>query len=254
MSFIAIIPARLASTRLPNKPLADIMGKPMIVRTAEQVQKANAKAIYIATDSSEVIEAVQPYGLNTLLTRADHATGTDRLAEAVAQLGLDDNEIVVNIQGDEPLILPELVDAVAQQLHQQPNSAIATVATPYTSSASFFDPNSVKVVCGLSGQALYFSRAPIPWARDALQQQPNTLADGLNPLHHIGIYAYRVSFLRQFPNLARGPLETFESLEQLRALENGYTISVLVTPTAPALGVDTPTDLDKVREIFKNRL
>ena len=254
MSFIAIIPARLASTRLPNKPLADIMGKPMIVRTAEQVQKTNAKAIYIATDSTEVSDAVQPYGFTSLLTQANHPTGTDRLSEAVELLDLNDSEIIVNIQGDEPLIRPELIEAVANQLHQQPNAAIATIATPYTSDEAFFDPNSVKVVCGLSGQALYFSRAPIPWARDAIQQQPNRIAKGLSPLHHIGIYAYRVSFLRQFPNLPRGPLEMFESLEQLRALENGYAISVYVTPNAPALGVDTLMDLDKVREIFKNRL
>lgn len=254
MSFIAIIPARLASTRLPNKPLADIMGKPMVVRTAEQVQKTNAKAIYIATDSQQVIDVAQQYGLKTLLTKPDHATGTDRLSEAVDLLGLEDSEVVVNIQGDEPLIRPDLIEAVATQLQQQPNSAIATVATPYTSSQSFFDPNSVKVVCGLSGQALYFSRAPIPWARDALQAHPNTLATGLPALHHIGIYAYRTSFLRQFPNLARGPLESFESLEQLRALENGYSISVHITHNAPALGVDTAADLDKVREIFKNRL
>lgn len=254
MSFTAIIPARLASTRLPNKPLADIMGKPMIVRTAEQVKKTEAKAIYVTTDSIEVVQAVEPYGFHSLITRADHPTGTDRLAEAVELLGLDDHEIIVNIQGDEPLIRPELIKAVADELHQKPSSAIATVATPYTSSTAFFDPNSVKVVCSLSGQALYFSRAPIPWARDALQQHPNTLAQGLTPLHHIGIYAYRVSFLRQFPNLPRGPLELFESLEQLRALENGYAISVHVTPNAPALGVDTPADLDKVRELFKNRL
>ncbi len=254
MSFIAIIPARLASTRLPNKPLADIMGKPMVIRTAEQVQKTAAKAVYIATDSQQVIDIAQHYGLQTLLTQADHPTGTDRLAEAVDLLGLMDSEIIVNIQGDEPLIQPQLIEAVANLLHQQPNAAIATVATPYTSDESFFDPNSVKVVCGLSGQALYFSRAPIPWARDALQQQPKRIAAGLTPLHHIGIYAYRASFLRQFPNLVRGPLENFESLEQLRALENGYSISVYVTPDAPALGVDTPADLDKVREIFKNRL
>lgn len=254
MSFVAIIPARLASTRLPNKPLADIMGKPMIVRTAEQVKKSDARAIYIATDSQEVADAVAAYGFKSLLTSPDHPTGTDRLAEAVDLLALDDGEIVVNIQGDEPLIRPDIINAVASQLQQCSNAAIATVATPYTNDADFFDPNSVKVVCGLSGQALYFSRAPIPWDRNAMQEQPTQMASGLSALHHIGIYAYRVCFLRQFPKLTRGPLEIHESLEQLRALENGCGITVYVSPTAPAQGVDTVKDLDKVREIFKNRL
>ena len=254
MSFIAIVPARLASTRLPNKPLADIVGKPMVIRTAEQVKKSLAKAVYIATDSPKIAQVAQQYGFEALLTHADHPTGTDRLAEAIELLGVDDNEIVVNVQGDEPLIHPELINAVAEQLHQQPNAAIATAATPYTQADDFFDPNSVKVVCGLSGQALYFSRAPIPWARDALALQPTQLAVGLNALQHIGLYAYRSCFLRQYPHLQRGPLESFESLEQLRALENGYGISVYVTQTPPAPGVDTLIDLNKVREIFQNRL
>lgn len=254
MSFIAIIPARLASTRLPNKPLADIMGKPMVIRTAEQVKKSGASAIYIATDSHDIAEVVNAYGFKALITKADHPTGTDRLAEAVALLGLKDSEIVVNIQGDEPLIQPELINAVAQQLQQNANTAIATVATPYVHDSDFFNPHTVKVVCGLSGQALYFSRAPIPWARDAMQQNPQAMAPNLNALHHIGIYAYRVSFLHQFPHLAKGPLEAHESLEQLRALENGYGISVYVSAQAPAQGVDTLADLDKVREIFQNRL
>ena len=254
MDFIAIIPARLASTRLPNKPLADIVGKPMIVRTAEQVKKSGASQIYIATDSQQVADAVAQYGFQSLITKGDHPTGTDRLSEAVDLLALKENEIVVNIQGDEPLIRPDLIEAVAEQLQQRPSSAIATVATPYQNDSDFFDPNNVKVVCGLSGQALYFSRAPIPWARDAMQQNANVMANGLGALKHIGLYAYRVSFLRQFPNLTRGPLELHESLEQLRALENGYSISVHISPTAPAQGVDTVSDLDKVREIFKNRL
>ena len=254
MAFIAIIPARLASTRLPNKPLADIMGKPMIVRTAEQVQKSGASAIYIATDSQQVVDAVRPYGIECLMTKSNHPTGTDRLAEAIDLLQLGEAEIIVNIQGDEPLIRPEVIDAVATQLQQNPNAAIATVATPYADDAEFFNPNSVKVVCGLSGQALYFSRAPIPWSRDAMQQDPTALAPNLTALKHIGIYAYRTCFLRQFPNLPRGPLETHESLEQLRALENGYGISVYISPSAPAPGVDTVADLNKVREIFQNRL
>lgn len=254
MAFIAIIPARLASTRLPNKPLADIMGKPMIVRTAEQVKKSGARAVYIATDSQCIVDAVRPYGIACLLTKVEHPTGTDRLAEAIDQLGLDENALIVNIQGDEPLIKPEIIDAVAHQLQKNPDAAIATVATPYLHDADFFNPNSVKVVCDLSGQALYFSRAPIPWSRDAMQVDPTALAPSLQALQHIGIYAYRARFLRQFPHLPRGPLEIHESLEQLRALENGYGISVYISPTAPAQGVDTIADLDKVRAIFQNRL
>lgn len=254
MSFTAIIPARLASTRLPNKPLADIGGKPMVVRTAEQVGQSAAQSIYVATDSQLVIDAIQPYGIPHLLTRADHPTGTDRLAEAVDLLGLKDDEIVVNVQGDEPLIAPELINAIASHLLQHPNAAIATIATPFNHDADFFNPNHVKVVCNLTGHALYFSRAPIPWARDAMQQHPNLMAPNLGALHHIGIYAYRASFLRQFPHLVRGPLEKHESLEQLRALENGFSICVYQIPQAPAQGVDTPADLDKVREIFQNRL
>lgn len=254
MSFIAIIPARLQSTRLPNKPLVDIAGKPMVVRTAEQAMRSGASAIYVATDSPDIVDVARSHGLLALLTDSHHATGTDRLAETVELLRLSDDQIVVNIQGDEPLIPPELIQAVANQLKQNPQAAIATAAALYHEDADFFNPNTVKVVCDISQNALYFSRAPIPWARDALQTHPNKLAPGLGALHHIGIYAYRVSFLRQYPTLPRGPLETIESLEQLRALENGYSISVHIHPSTPAHGVDTAEDLDKVRQIFENRL
>lgn len=247
MSFVALIPSRMASTRLPNKPLADIAGKPMVVRVAERAAGSQAASVTIATDDARVIQAAADYGLPAILTRANHPTGTDRLAEAVAQLGLTDDAIVVNVQGDEPLIDPTLIDAVAQLLQDHPEADIATCACPLSDAESLFNPNVVKVVCGADGRALYFSRAPIPWARDALASGERVLAAGLPALHHIGLYAYRVSFLRRFPDLPQGILERFETLEQLRALEHGHTIVVHRTSEPPLAGVDTPADLERVR-------
>lgn len=254
MSFVAIIPARAASTRLPGKPLLDIGGKPMVVRTAGQALLSSARQVVVATDDEGICQAVMAHGFKALLTRSDHATGTDRLSEVVNLLGLSDDDIVVNVQGDEPLIDPALVDAVAATLADHPDAAIATCAAPITHAETLFNPNAVKVVCNHAGLALYFSRAPIPWARDALTDGQQRLAAGIPALHHIGLYAYKVDFLRKFPALAIGPLEQFESLEQLRALENGYSIAVMVTDTPPAAGVDTPADLARVRDIFTNRL
>ncbi|MFJ1302895.1 3-deoxy-manno-octulosonate cytidylyltransferase [Pseudomonadota bacterium AL_CKDN230030165-1A_HGKHYDSX7] len=254
MSFVALIPARTASTRLPDKPLADIAGKPMVVRVAERASLSGARRVAIATDDDRVRAAALAHGFEALLTRADHPTGTDRLAETVAQLGLADDEIVVNVQGDEPLIEPALIDAVAQRLIDAPEAAIATCACPLADAQALFNPNIVKVVCTAADRALYFSRAPIPWARDALASGERVLAPGLPALHHIGLYAYRVAFLRQYPSLAQGQLERFESLEQLRAMEHGYPIAVLRTPAAPAAGVDTPEDLERVRAAYANRL
>lgn len=254
MSFVALIPARTASTRLPDKPLADIAGKPMVVRVAERAALSGARRVAIATDDERVRAAAAAHGYEALLTRPDHPTGTDRLAEAVAQLGLAPDEIVVNVQGDEPLIEPALIDAVAQRLRDAPEAAIATCACPLADAQALFNPNVVKVVCSASDRALYFSRAPIPWARDALAGGERVLAPGLPALHHIGMYAYRVAFLRQYPTLAQGQLERYESLEQLRAMEHGHTIAVLRTPAAPAAGVDTPEDLERVRALYANRL
>ncbi|OZI32755.1 3-deoxy-manno-octulosonate cytidylyltransferase [Bordetella genomosp. 1] len=254
MSFVALIPARTASTRLPDKPLADIAGKPMVVRVAERAALSGARRVAIATDDERVRAAAAAHGYEALLTRPDHPTGTDRLAEAVAQLGLAPDEIVVNVQGDEPLIEPALIDAVAQRLRDAPEAAIATCACPLADAQALFNPNAVKVVCSASDRALYFSRAPIPWARDALAGGERVLAPGLPALHHIGMYAYRVAFLRQYPTLAQGQLERYESLEQLRAMEHGYTIAVLRTSAAPAAGVDTPEDLERVRALYANRL
>ena len=254
MNYIAVIPARAASARLPDKPLLDIAGKPMVVRTAMQARRSQASRVIVATDDARIQAAVQAHGFEALLTRADHRSGTDRLAEVAVQLGLDAETIVVNVQGDEPLIDPAHIDEVAQLLADQPDAAIATCATPIHAAATLFNPNAVKVVCAHNGRALYFSRAPIPWARDALAGGDRVLAAGLPALHHIGLYAYRAGFLKCYPTLAPGPLEAFESLEQLRALENGYAIAVRVTDTHPAAGVDTEEDLARVREMFANEL
>lgn len=254
MSFIAVIPARAASTRLPDKPLLDIAGKPMVVRTAERAALSRAERVVVATDDDRIRDAVQQHGFQALMTRADHPTGTDRLSEIAERLGLDDEAVVVNVQGDEPLIEPDLINAVADLLSRSPDAAIATCAAPIQDSDALFNPNVVKVVCDSRQRALYFSRAPIPWARDALADGSRHLAPGLPALQHIGLYAYRAAFLKRFPSLTVRPLEKFESLEQLRAMENGFSISVLPISGHPAAGVDTETDLARVREIFINRL
>ncbi len=254
MQYIVVIPARMASSRLPDKPLADLGGKPMVVRTAEQARASRAQRVYIATDDQRVVSAAQSHGFEALMTRADHSTGTDRLAEVVDLLSLPDEQIVVNLQGDEPLADPALLDAVAECLAARPDAAIATCAAPVADGPTLFNSNAVKVVCDATGRALYFSRAPIPWARDALAAAPETLAPGVPALHHIGLYAYRAGFLRQFPKLSQGVLERFEALEQLRALEHGHPIVVHRIAGHPAAGVDTPADLARVQALFANRL
>jgi len=253
--FVALIPARLASTRLPDKPLADLGGKPMVVRVAERAAAAGAARVAVATDSARIADAVTAAGFEAIMTRADHPSGTDRLAEAARQLGLRDTQIVVNVQGDEPLIPPALLRAVAGRLAASPDCAIATAAHAIADLAQFLDPNVVKVVCDREFRALYFSRAPIPFERDALTdfpaRLPVKLPAGLQgaglPLRHVGLYAYRATFLDAYPGLSRSPLETLESLEQLRALWHGYRIAVLVTADAPPPGVDTAADLERAR-------
>jgi len=254
MSFIAVVPARLSSTRLPNKPLIDICGKPMVVHTAERARASQADRVIIATDDRSIEAAARSHGFEALLTRADHPSGTDRLAEVAESLELDDDAVLVNVQGDEPLIEPGLIDAVAGLLQRDPGAAMATCASRISSAATLFNPNAVKVVCNAAGHALYFSRAAIPWARDAFTHDRGSLPAQLNALHHIGLYAYRAGFLRQFSTLPQGPLERWESLEQLRALENGHTIAVHVTPTHPIAGVDTPEDLERVRRLCANQV
>ncbi len=250
MSFIAVIPARAASTRLPGKPLLDLGGKPMVVRTAQRAARSGAERILVATDHEDILEAARREGFEAMMTRADHPTGTDRLSEVVHALGLDDAAVVVNVQGDEPLIDPAAIDAVAALLAARPETAIATCASPIRDADALFDPNAVKVVCDAAGHALYFSRAPIPWARDALAGGARCLAPRLPAWRHIGLYAYRAGFLRAFPTLPAGALERFESLEQLRALENGYRIAVRLGVEDPAAGVDTAADLARVRALF----
>jgi 3-deoxy-manno-octulosonate cytidylyltransferase (CMP-KDO synthetase) len=252
-AFIVVIPARFASTRLPGKPLADIAGKPMVVRVAEQAAKSGAQQVVIATDHADVKRIAEQHGCHALMTRIDHAQGTDRIAEVVDVLKLADDAIVVNVQGDEPLIDPELIRAVAELLAENSNAAIATAAHPITGAHEFFNPNVVKVVCDERGFAHYFSRAPIPYARDAFAQNKNTLPANFSALRHIGIYAYRAKFLRRYASLPPAPTEQFESLEQLRALYHGYPIAVTVWQGALPPGVDTPEDLEKVRALFALR-
>lgn len=250
MTFTVLIPARLASTRLPDKPLADIGGLPMVVRVAQQAQRSGAERVVVAADSPAIIEACQRHGVQALATRADHPSGSDRLAEACSQLQLADDAIVVNVQGDEPLIPPALIDAVATLLRQRPQASMSTAAHPIDSVAEFTNPNVVKVVLDAQNLALYFSRAPISWWRDGFAQGIQELPDAPRPLRHIGLYAYRAGFLRQFPRLAQAPMEVAEALEQLRALWHGHRIAVHVAEGAPLPGVDTPEDLERVRRLF----
>jgi 3-deoxy-manno-octulosonate cytidylyltransferase (CMP-KDO synthetase) len=251
VSYTVLIPARLASTRLPNKPLADIAGVPMVVRVAQRVQSLtqsqDAARVVVAADSPQIVAACQAHAVQAILTRTDHPSGSDRLAEACDLLGLADEEIVVNVQGDEPLMAPTLVTSVAALLKNTPQAQMSTAAHTIDSVADFHNPNIVKVVLDAHGMGLYFSRSPIPYPRDTPAQLPNPL-----PLRHIGIYGYRVGFLRQFPKLPQAPLELAESLEQLRALWHGYRIVVHVTDQAPGAGVDTPEDLARVREVFND--
>lgn len=253
MSFTIIIPARMKSTRLPNKPLKDILGSPMIVRVAEAARRTHAARIVVATDHPDILEACKAHGVEAVMTREDHTTGTDRLAEAARLIGLGPDEIVVNLQGDEPLMPEAVVNDVADLLASRPECAIATAAHTIHSVEDFFNPNVVKVELDGRGNALTFSRAPIPWPRDAFREDRSRLPEGFQPLHHLGLYAYRVSFLEKFPQLPPAPIERTESLEQLRALWNGDRIAVLVLDEALPAGVDTEEDLERVREVFRKR-
>jgi 3-deoxy-manno-octulosonate cytidylyltransferase (CMP-KDO synthetase) len=246
-----LIPARLASTRLPGKPLADLGGLPMIVRVAQRCATAGARDVVVATDAPAVAEACAAHGVRVVLTRTDHATGSDRLAEACELLGLDGDDIVVNVQGDEPLIDVALIAACAQGLLQQPDCVMSTAAHAIDSVEEFVNPNVVKVVCDAAGRALYFSRAPLPWWRDGNANGINALPTVPAPLRHIGIYGYRAGFLRRFPTLSASPIEQVESLEQLRVLWHGERIAVHVSDTRPGPGVDTPEDLERVRRHFQ---
>jgi 3-deoxy-manno-octulosonate cytidylyltransferase (CMP-KDO synthetase) len=249
-AYTVIVPARLASTRLPHKPLADIHGLPMVVRVAQRAALSNASQVVVAADSIEIVQACQAHGVRAMLTQVDHPSGSDRLAEASALLGLKPHDVVVNVQGDEPLINPELINQVAELLVQRPSASMSTAAHEIHELAEFTNPNVVKVVIDQSQLALYFSRAPIPWWRDGFAKGIQTLPQPA-PLRHIGIYAYRVGFLQSFPTLQAAPIETGEALEQLRALWHGHKIAVHITPDVPGPGVDTPEDLERVRALYK---
>ena len=251
MQFNVVIPARFASTRLPGKPLADIAGKPMVVRVVEQALQSGAHEVWVATDNQQVADAVQAAGRNVLMTSIEHASGTDRIAEVATTLNWPDDTIVVNVQGDEPLIDPQLVRDVAQQLADHDSASMATACHPIHDLPSMFNQNIVKVVIDRAGFAMYFSRAPIPYGRDAFQNMPSRLPAEMPVYRHIGIYAYRAAFLKTYSQLAPAAVEQFEALEQLRALWHGHKIAVAITELAPAPGVDTPEDLAKVRALFK---
>jgi 3-deoxy-manno-octulosonate cytidylyltransferase (CMP-KDO synthetase) len=252
MSFTVLIPARLASTRLPRKALADIGGAPMVVRVAQQAAKSRALQVVVATDHDDIAAACQAHGVQVVMTASNHATGSDRLAEACALLSLDDNTIVVNVQGDEPLIDPGLINACAALLADQTDCVMGTVGHPISNPQDLFNPNVVKLVCNARQQALYFSRAPIPWWRDGYGDAGQARATLSNPapLRHVGLYSYRAGFLRSFPLLAASPLETTESLEQLRVLWHGHRIAVHISAQPPGAGVDTPEDLERVRAMW----
>lgn len=253
MSYTILIPARLASTRLPNKPLADIGGVPMVVRVAQRVQPSASSSggarVVVAADHQSIIDACRLHGIESVLTGVDHPSGSDRLAQACELLHLSDSEIVVNVQGDEPLIDPLLPNAVAELLTAHPEASMSTAAHPIDNLADYLNPNVVKVVLDARQCALYFSRAPIAWWRDGATDGAMVALPSPAPLRHIGLYAYRVAFLRRFPKLTPAPIETTEALEQLRALWHGYRIAVHVTDRAPGHGVDTPEDLQRVRDL-----
>ncbi len=249
MSFSVLIPARLASTRLPNKPLADIGGLPMVVRVAQRAAQSQAWQVVVAADDAAIVAACEKHGVRALLTRTDHASGSDRLAEACSQLGLEGDAIVVNVQGDEPLIEPALIDACAALLAAHPDCAMGTAAHAIDNIADYLNPNVVKVVLDGAGRALLFSRAPLPWWRDGHATGVSALPDP-PPLRHVGVYAYRAAFLRRFPTLRMAPLERIEALEQLRVLWHGERIAVHVSAMAPGAGVDTREDLERARRLL----
>ena len=251
MRFTVLIPARMASSRLPNKPLADIGGAPMVVRVAQRALLSQAISVVVATDSRDVMDACASFGVACVMTAANHASGSDRLAEACTLLGLSDDAVVVNVQGDEPLIDVALINATAQLLIDRPDCAMSTAAHPIDRMEDYLNPNIVKVVLDARHTASYFSRSPVPYARDQAGQAWWSLPHSLpKPLRHVGIYGYRAGFLKAFPALTPAPTEQLECLEQLRALWHGYRIAVHITQQSPGLGVDTPEDLLAARKLY----
>ena len=250
LDFVVVIPARYASTRFPGKPLIDLNGKPMVVRVAERASLSGATRVLVATDDARIAAACAAHGVAHVMTRSDHPTGTDRLSEVVASLNLPDEAIVVNVQGDEPLIPAHVIDQVAAMLDANPNAAIATLCHPIHDVADVTNPNVVKCVVSETGEAMYFSRAPIPFARDAWRDGVASMPDGLPMYRHIGLYAYRAGFLRRFPTLSIPAIESYEALEQLRALAHGFRIAVAVVQEALPPGIDTPEDYERIKASF----
>jgi 3-deoxy-manno-octulosonate cytidylyltransferase (CMP-KDO synthetase) len=253
MNFVAVIPARWASTRFPGKPLIDLGGKPMVVRVAERALGSGASTVVVATDDARIADACSHHGVAVVMTRSDHPTGTDRLSEVAAQLGLSDDVVVVNVQGDEPLIPPEMIARTAQWLDSHPDAAIATLCHPIHLAEELASSNVVKCVLDERENALYFSRASIPYARDAWNAtggRITSIPDQMPVYRHIGLYAYRAGFLRVFPGLSIPAIERFESLEQLRALAHGYRISVMRVADALPPGIDTPADYAALKSRF----
>ena len=250
MKFSVVIPARYASSRFPGKPLADLHGKPMVVRVAERARASGADEVIVATDHEGIAAAVRQSGFEAMMTRRSHASGTDRIAEVAAKRRYPAGRIVVNVQGDEPLIRPSLIERVARDLAAHRPAAMATVCQPLAAAGDLANPNVVKAALDREGYALYFSRAAIPWARDAWSRGVKRAPAGLPAYRHLGLYAYRASFLRAYTGLAPATIERFEALEQLRALANGYRIHCVITRSAPHPGVDTPADLERARRHF----
>jgi 3-deoxy-manno-octulosonate cytidylyltransferase (CMP-KDO synthetase) len=253
VTFHVIIPARHASTRLPGKPLLEMGGKPMVQHVYERAVESGAASVVIATDDERIRARAEEFGAAVCMTAAEHRSGSDRLAEAVTKLGLRDEAVVVNLQGDEPLMPPALIRQVAGNLLGQPRADMATLSTPIHSAAELFDPSVVKVVSDREGFALYFSRAVIPWDRDALAKAPASLPPGVTHFRHLGIYAYRTGFLKRYVALEPCEMEQRESLEQLRVLWHGGRIHVAEAQALPGPGVDTPADLERVRELLARR-
>ena len=250
MAFVVVIPARYASTRLPGKALLDIAGRPMVVHVADRAKASGAAEVWVATDDERVMQSVLQHGHQCIMTSPQHTSGTDRIAEVAAERNWPGDAIVVNVQGDEPRIAPGLIREVAGILEQQPDAVMSTACHVLHREVDLFDPNVVKVVLDARGHALYFSRATIPWARDAFAKDETRIPAGLPVHRHIGIYGYRCGFLAQYTKLESPAIERFEALEQLRALWHGFPISVTITDQAPEAGVDTPADLETVRRLF----
>jgi 3-deoxy-manno-octulosonate cytidylyltransferase (CMP-KDO synthetase) len=250
VGFIVVIPARYASTRFPGKPLIDLNGKPMVVRVAERAARSGAERVLVATDDARIAAACDAWGVACAMTRNDHPTGTDRLSEVAASLALPDDMVVVNVQGDEPLLPVGVIDQVAALLAGNAIASIATLCHPIHDVADIANPNVVKCVIGETGEALYFSRAPIPYARDAWRNGIDGVPDAMPILRHIGLYAYRAGFLRRFPQLSVPAIERYEALEQLRALAHGFRIAVGVVADALPPGIDTPEDYERLKASY----